>query len=55
LWRYASAQPNRLDPWVYLKHVLTELPARRPGADLTDLLPDMSRRSRCVLTLAVGS
>jgi len=36
----ASARRHRLDPWVYLKHVLTELPARTAGADLADLLPD---------------
>jgi transposase/uncharacterized coiled-coil protein SlyX len=36
----ASARRHRLDPWVYLKHVLTELPARAAGADLLDLLPD---------------
>jgi transposase len=37
----ASARRNRLDPWAYLRHVLTQLPARRAGADLTDLLPDV--------------
>jgi hypothetical protein len=36
----ASARRHRLDPWVFLKHVLTELPARTAGADLADLLPD---------------
>ena len=51
----ASARRNGLDPWVYLKHVLTQLPAGRPGADLTDLLPDMWRRSYSVPTVAVGS
>jgi hypothetical protein len=35
----ASARRNRLDPWAYLTHVLSELPARAPGADLADLLP----------------
>jgi hypothetical protein len=42
----ASARRNRLNPWGYLKHVLTELPARRAGADLTDLLPDGWTRAR---------
>ena len=36
----ASARRNRLDPWAYLMHVLSELPGRRAGADLTDLLAD---------------
>jgi hypothetical protein len=35
-----SAKRHGVNPWGYLRHVLTELPARRPGADLTDLLPD---------------
>jgi hypothetical protein len=33
-------------PWVYLKHVLTELPARSPCAYLTDLLADVWARSQ---------
>ena len=37
----ASVKRHGVNPWVYIKHVLTMLPARRPGADLTDLLPDM--------------
>uniref|UniRef100_UPI003CF9C600 IS66 family transposase n=1 Tax=Massilia sp. TWP1-3-3 TaxID=2804573 RepID=UPI003CF9C600 len=28
-----------IEPYAYLRHVLTELPQRRPGADVTDLLP----------------
>jgi hypothetical protein len=36
----ASVKRHGVNPWAYLTHVLTELPARRPGADLTDLLPD---------------
>jgi transposase len=36
----ASVKRHGLDPWTYLKHVLTELPARAAGADLADLLPD---------------
>jgi hypothetical protein len=42
----ASAKRQGINPWVYLKHVLTELPARPPSADLTDLLPDVWIRSR---------
>jgi hypothetical protein len=42
----ASVRRHGLDPWVYLKHVLTELPARRPSTDLSDLLPDSSARSQ---------
>lgn len=41
----ASVKRHGLDPWAYLKHVLTELPARAAGADLADLLPD--RWARC--------
>jgi hypothetical protein len=36
----ASVRRRGLDPWAYLKHVLTELPARPAGTDLADLLPD---------------
>src|SRR5262245_39243877 len=41
----ASIKRHGLDPWVYLKHVLTELPTRPPSADLTDLLPDVWAKS----------
>ena len=37
----ASVKRHGLDPWAYLKRVLTELPARPPDADLADLLPDV--------------
>ena len=36
----ASIKRNAVPPWDYLKHLLTELPSRTAGADLTDLLPD---------------
>jgi transposase len=42
----ASVKRHGINPWVYLKDVLTELPARSPGADLTDLLPDGWLRAR---------
>jgi len=42
----ASVKRHRLNPWDYLNHVLTELPARKAGADLTDLLPDWWARTR---------
>jgi transposase len=42
----ASVKRHGLDPWVYLKHVLTELPARPPGAGLSDLRPDRWARSQ---------
>jgi transposase len=45
----ASVKRQGLNPWVYLKHVLTELPTRPPSADLTDLLPDVWTRSRAGL------
>ena len=40
----ASIKRHGLDPWAYLKHVLTELPARPAGTDLADLLPDQWAR-----------
>lgn len=36
----ASVKRLGINPWAYLTHVLTELPARSAGADLADLLPD---------------
>jgi transposase len=45
----ASIKRQGINPWVYLKHVLTELPTRPPSADLTDLLPDVWARSRAGL------
>jgi transposase len=41
-----SARRHGVNPWEYLKHVLTELPTRRAGSELTDLLPDGWVRSR---------
>jgi hypothetical protein len=38
----ASVKRHGFDPWAYLRHLLTELPARAAGADLADLLPDLS-------------
>jgi hypothetical protein len=35
-----SFKRHGIEPWSYLKHVLTEQPARRAAANLTDLLPD---------------
>jgi transposase len=37
----ASAKRHHVNPWEYIKHILTELPARADNADLTDLLPDV--------------
>ena len=34
----ASAKRHGVDPWGHLSHILTELPGRPAGADLTDLL-----------------
>ena len=36
----ASATRHGVNPWAYLRDVLTRLPARAPDADLSDLLPD---------------
>lgn len=40
----ASAKRHAVNPWAYFKHILTELPARPPDADLSDLLPDVWAR-----------
>jgi hypothetical protein len=32
---------HQVNAWTYVKYLLTEMPARRLGADLTDLLPDV--------------
>jgi len=50
----STCQRLGVEPWTYLQDVLTELPARRPGADLNDLLPDVWRTSRNVPAAAVG-
>ena len=42
----ASVKRHGVNPWVYLKHVLTELPSRPAGADVTELLPDVWATSR---------
>lgn len=39
----ASARRHLLNPWLYVRDLLTRLPARPPGADLSDLLPDKYR------------
>lgn len=36
----ASAKRHRVNPWVYVKHILSESAARKPDADFSDLLPD---------------
>ena len=41
----ASAKRHRLNPWRYLTHLLTELPGRTAGSELTDLLPDVWART----------
>ncbi|HEX3147564.1 MAG TPA: IS66 family transposase [Gemmataceae bacterium] len=50
----ASARRNRLDPWTYLTQVLTEVPARAIGSDLSDLLPDAWTRPRAGPTSMAG-
>jgi transposase len=49
----ASVKRHAVNPWAYLKQVLTELPAKPQGADLTDLLPDLWRRSSRLPAAAV--
>jgi transposase len=36
----ASAKRRGVNPWAYVRHILSESAARRPDADFTDLLPD---------------
>jgi serine/threonine protein kinase len=50
----ASVRRHGLDPWAYLKHVLTELPARSARTGLSDLLPDRWARSRAGPTAVPG-
>jgi hypothetical protein len=35
-----------VEPFMYLRHMLTELPQRAPEADVTDLLPFHFARQR---------
>jgi hypothetical protein len=42
----ASAKRHRVNPWVYIKHVLTESAARKADADFRDLLPDAWAEAR---------
>ncbi len=41
----ASVKRHGLDPWDYLRHILSALPARSVGTDLGDLLPDERART----------
>ena len=50
----ASVKRHGVNPWAYLTHVLTQLPARRPGADLTDLLPDGWTRAHVGARMGAG-
>ena len=36
----ASAARHRVNPWSYVRDLLTILPTRPPNADVSDLLPD---------------
>jgi hypothetical protein len=36
----ASAKRHGVNPWLYVRHLLAELAARKPNADFSDLLPD---------------
>lgn len=48
----ASTKRAGLNPWEYFRHILCELPARPPDADLADLLPDVWGRTRAGPTAA---
>jgi transposase len=36
----ASAKPHGINPWLYVRQLLSESAARQPDADFSDLLPD---------------
>ena len=46
----ASVKRHAVNVWDYFKHVLTELPARVAGTDLTDLLPDQWAKATIACT-----
>jgi len=50
----ASVKRHGINPWGYLGHILTELPARAAGCDLTDLLPDVWVGPRAAPTAVAG-
>jgi hypothetical protein len=50
----ASVKRHGVNPWAYLTHVLTQVPGRRPGADLTDLLPDEWTCAQAGLLMGAG-
>jgi hypothetical protein len=51
----ASVKRHEINPWAYLTHILTQLPSRRPGADLTDLLPHTWTSPRVGVLMGSGS
>jgi transposase len=50
----ASTKRYGVEPWGYLRHVRTELPTRRPSAELTDLLPDGWTHARIGALMGAG-
>ena len=50
----ASAKRHGVNPWDYIKYVLTEMPARPSGSEPSDLLPDAWRRSQLWPTSVAG-
>jgi transposase len=48
----ASAKRHGVNPWVYVKHILTASAAREPNADFRDLLPDVWAREQGAAALA---
>jgi transposase len=50
----ASAKRHHVNPWTYVKDLHTQLPARTPQADLTDLLPDIWLASHADLATAAA-
>jgi hypothetical protein len=42
----ASAKRHGVNPWAYIKDLLTQSAARQPDADFSDLLPDAWAQAR---------
>jgi len=50
----ASVKRHRVNPWVYVKHILMASAARQPDADFSDLLPDVRARVHAGIAAAAG-
>jgi transposase len=50
----ASVKRHGLNPWLFLRDALSQLPGRPAGADVTDLLPDVWSRARAECGAVAG-